>query len=544
MIVMTAIRPRPVHCVIEHLHRDRALAEEVAAGRFTFAGETRALGLEPDWLNADLPADEEWRIDWVKFYYGLDLADAYRATGERRFLGAFERLVGSFILQVPPHADDTEVTARRIVNWIYAWQRLPEVMIGEDLYESLGAQVRHVRANLSPERNHRTLELYALLIAALALPDLEPGLLALAVEQLHENLLTDFGPDGVHRERSTHYHLIALRSFVGARENCRRFGVTLPAGFDERLARACEFARDCRRPDGTIPALSDSDSGDYTELLALAGRLLDRDDLLAGGAADFPDGGYFVQRARDRYLIFDCGPLGDGGHGHYDALSVEACAGDRPLVMDPGRYTYAEGNPNWRHWFRGTAAHNTVTVDGADQTPYARSRSSLPSARATFVGRTREDGLDVLTGEVRSPVYEAVHRRRVILVDGAYWIVEDRLRGERSHRYDLRWHLPPEAQGMTRALPLGAVAPGVAIAILGARSVALEPGWISPRYGEREPAPVVSAVATGTHATFVTLLAPRTPGVPAPSLIRGRDRLLVGRDEIVLGERVSRRSAG
>ena len=79
--------------------------------------------------------------------------------------------------------------------------------------------------------------------------------------------------------------------------------------------------------------------------------------------------------------------MGDGGHGHYDALSVEAWADARPLVVDPGRYTYAEGDPNWRHWFRGTAAHNTVTVDGADQTPYARSRSSLPSAVATFLGR-------------------------------------------------------------------------------------------------------------------------------------------------------------
>ena len=39
--------------------------------------------------------------------------------------------------------------------------------------ESLREQARHVRDNLTPERNHRTLELYALLIAALALPDLE-----------------------------------------------------------------------------------------------------------------------------------------------------------------------------------------------------------------------------------------------------------------------------------------------------------------------------------------------------------------------------------
>jgi hypothetical protein len=40
--------------------------------------------------------------------------------------------------------------------------------------------------------------------------------------------------------------------------------------------------------------------------------------------------------------------------------------------VDPGRYTYSEaGEVNWRVHFRGTAAHNTVCVDGRNQTRYA-----------------------------------------------------------------------------------------------------------------------------------------------------------------------------
>jgi uncharacterized heparinase superfamily protein len=510
--VITLARPRPVLCINEHEHRDRALADATARGVFTFAGETRELGLEPDWLHAPLPDDEEWRIDWVKFYYGLDLADAFRATGERRYLDAWERLVAGFILQVPPDHDPSEVTARRILNWIYAWQRLPEVTIGDAIVESLRDQALHVRDNLTEERNHRTLELYALLVTALALPDLVPGLQERAVSELHANLLADFGADGVHRERSTHYHMIALRSFVGARENCRRFNVSLPAAFDERLGKACDFARQMQRPE-------------YRALLELAARLLARDDLRRRprGHATFADGGYFVQRSGPNYLIFDCGPLGDGGHGHYDALSIEAWAGERALVLDPGRFTYAEGEPNLRRWFRGTAAHNTVTVDGSDQTPYARSRSSLPSADARFLGRETRDGLDILDGEVRSPAYEAVHRRRVIFVDGAYWIIEDRLTGTRRHRYDLRFHLAPRHVELT-------------LRVKGARSIALEDGWIAPRYGERDVAPVVSAVATGEHARFVTLLAPDTRVLELDG-----DTVRVGDDTIVLGERVTRR---
>src|SRR4029079_9470990 len=147
--------------------------------------------------------------------------------------------------------------------------------------------------------------------------------------------------------------------------------------------------------------------------------------------ASFPDGGYFVQRSGweddARFLIFDCGPLGEGGHGHYDALSFEAAADGARLVVDPGRYTYAEGEPNLRRWFKGTAAHNTVTVDGLDQTPYRRGKPRGPVAEARLLQRVTGDGLDLLWGEVASPAYDVVHRRRILFVADEYWLIEDAL---------------------------------------------------------------------------------------------------------------------
>ena len=81
------------------------------------------------------------------------------------------------------------------------------------------------------------------------------------------------------------------------------------------------------------------------------------------------------------------GPLGDGGHGHYDQLAVELYANGQPLVVDPGRYTYAEEPGGWRRWFKGTAAHNTVTVDELDQTPYRRGKPKGPHSQARLVTR-------------------------------------------------------------------------------------------------------------------------------------------------------------
>ena len=546
-----SIVPRPVFCVTAHERRDRKVAEEVSAGLFTFAGARRRLGTEPDWLTADLPPDEEWRIEWSKFYYGRDLAHAFAQTGEARFLRAWERLVGSWIAQAPSRRDTSDVAARRIQNWIYAWQEFASARafaglapgLAERLAASIAEQAGDVRANLTPERNHRTLELYALFLVPLALPELDPDgeLLTFAADQLERALRAEFRADGVHRESSTHYHLIALRSFVGARENARRFGLRCSPEFDAGLERACEFALHCTRPDGAIPALSDSDTGRYEDVLALAGELLGRPDLVYASSrgargtrpsrrhVSFHAGGYHVQRSgwgegttpyeQERFLIFDCGPLGDGGHGHYDLLHVEIAAGGGPLVVDPGRYTYSEESPNLRRWFKGTAAHNTVGVDGLDQTPYRRGRPEGPVAEGRLLGRLTRPGLDLLAGEARSPVYEAIHTRVIAFVADRYWIVEDRLRGERPHRYDLRFHLGPEALGKTSVGSGSVRAPGVGLVLVPGPSLRLERGWVAPSYGRRVEAPVVSAVVEGVaEAAFVTLVVPLDARTPMPEL--------------------------
>ncbi|HEV7889257.1 MAG TPA: alginate lyase family protein [Pyrinomonadaceae bacterium] len=547
--------PRPVFCIIADVYRDLAVAEAVCAGRFTHAGLTLELGTEPDWLTSTFPPDAEWRIEWSKFYYGLNLAHAYRETGDDCFPLAWERLVRSWIRQAPIGFDTSDVSARRVQNWIYAWDSFVNASgfegfaegFEEELLSSLAAQVKHLRANLTAERNHHTLELYALFIAALALPELDEGgaLFDFAVSELHNNLLTDVRPDGVHREHSTHYHMLVLRSFLGARENARRFEIAFPEGFDEHLQRTCDFALHCRCPDGSIPALSDSDAGDYSDLLALAARLFDRPDYLysatqgARGVApeqsnvSFPDGGYFIQRSgwgddaqslRDaRFLIFDAGALGDGGHGHYDALSVEIFARGHALVVDPGRYTYSEHGENWRRWFKSTSAHNTVCVDGLDQTPYRCGKPKGPTAQARLLERVGAPSLDVLCGEVLSPVYEARHVRRVFFVANEYWLVVDELRGERPHRYDLRFHLSQEAWRQTRVESNGVNrvvrAPRLALVFGATREPQLEDGWVSHVYGVKHPAPVVSVVAEGeASARFFTLVFPLDESAAVPTM--------------------------
>ena len=542
-------RWREVFCIIEHAYRDFNIADAVCEGIFTNAGLTVAIGNPTRWRSNALPADEEWKIEWYKFYYGLDLAYAFSITGDERYRSAWQRLVQSWIAQMPAGCDSSDVAARRIQNWIYACNIFSRTAIFEPDFEQeiishLSAEVSQLRRNLTAERNHRTLELYALFIAALALPELgHTDLLSFAMSELHRNLLTDVRSDGVHREQSTHYHMTALRSYLGARENARRFALQFPASYDERLEKACEFLLHVQRPDSFIPALSDADTGNYSDLLELAATIFDREDFLyaatAGAFGDkpaktcpsFTDGGYFIQRSgwgddetnfRDQnYLIFDCGPLGDGGHGHYDLLNIEIAGHGRPLIVDPGRFTYAEDSSQWRHWFKGTAAHNTVCVDDLDQVPYHRGKPKGAVAEARLLERRTTPDFDMLCGEVRSPVYDAIHTRRIFFIAGEYWLIVDSLRGRVPHKYDLRFHLTAAAWNHCTRIDSptnsGIRTPELVLLFEPQREPVLSQGWISQRYGVKEVAPIVSVVADGSeNADFYTLIAPLKLASPLP----------------------------
>jgi hypothetical protein len=88
----------------------------------------------------------------------------------------------------------------------------------------------------------------------------------------------------------------------------------------------------------------------------------------------FADGGYYVMGCdfctpAEIRLVADAGPLGYrsiAAHGHADALSFTLSVGGREFFVDPGTYAY-HTQPAWREYFRGTAAHNTVRVDGENQ---------------------------------------------------------------------------------------------------------------------------------------------------------------------------------
>lgn len=536
------------------------VADQISQGWFCFQGEGHSLGLNPSWLQ-NPSADLEWHILLHKFYYAVALGQAWQATQHRPYLDTWLRLTDSWIDQVPLDFLPADVCGRRLQNWLSAWfyfQHAEDLPAGfaERFTRSVAEQAAWLRANLTPARNHRTLELLALFLVAVALPHLPEAASwrHFACHAITENIDRDFLPDGVHCELSTDYHHIVLRNALYFRRLAVENGLELPPAFLAALRRALEFSLHVHRPDGSIPSFSDGDNGDYRTLLAEGSRIFSSPAMAwvasqgqlghapANCLAAFPHGGYYTLRtgwgqtrpfAEEDFLLFDCGPLGEGNHGHLDLLHFEWFAGGSPQIVDPGRYTYDEsGACNWRVHFRGTSAHNTVSVDGRHQTRYAFHKRKFkvqgPAPAFALLGFGQRDGYSFVAGEARSAEYDVLHQREIrLLGPGRLWL-QDRLSSPSLHTYVQSFQLAPSSPTPSSpAQPRHPQLETPTLEIGGLRFLQRQPchaevapGWVSPQYGHKLPAPQLRFSQTGTNVIFETeihLLPPPGPSPAGPS---------------------------
>ena len=234
-------------------------------------------------------------------------------------------------------------------------------------------------------------------------------------------------------------------------------------------------------------------------------------------------------------LIADVGPLGcptSSGHGHADLLSVQCAVFGEPCLVDAGTYCYT-ADPLWRDFFRGTAAHSTVRVDGLDQAETAGPFRwhQRPKARLrSWQSDPDADILDADHGAYQRLADPVTCRRRVIFVKPDYWLIVDDIDGAANHRLEVTFQFAPTVrldvgpdQWVRAEMPGGralwmlpfASTPVQTMLACGER----EPirGWVSPDYGQRQPAPaLVISAAVALPWRALTLLVPDSTGVLSP----------------------------
>jgi hypothetical protein len=315
---------------------------------------------------------------------------------------------------------------------------------------------------------------------------------------MEREALNQNAADGVNHERATWYHhevadMMLLCGLVG-----RASGIEFSDAYWARLASMLEYIASIMDITGHVPMFGDADDAvmvrfsqehdfnAYHSLLASgavlfargdfkvkAGRFDDKSRWLLGDDVAvqfdnlpvenlhlpvrraFPEGGYYIlgdwfETAEEVRLVADAGPLGYlsiAAHGHADALSFTLSAKGKEILVDPGTYAY-HTQKKWRDYFRGTSAHNTVRVDGVDQSVAGGNFLWVSHAQARCDKFTADADRDEWEGShdgylrLSAPVR---HRRKIVFDKRRKLIdVTDTLEGTGRHKVELFWHFSEE----------------------------------------------------------------------------------------------------
>jgi len=364
----------------------------------------------------------------------------------------------------------------RALSWLWIYFLVGSEMppgFRSRLLESLYRHGKHIENNLSFYFSPNT-HLLGEAVALHALGFLSSDFRVLGAQVVAEQMDKQVREDGSHFEQSTYYHVYALDMFLF---HAILAGDDAGPSYRAKLERMAEFLQAVQGPQRTLPLLGDDDGGRFFHpygirenfgraTLATCGVYFNRPEWI--GATDdlyeqaawwlgpgvlttspaaphhrsqlFADSGLAAMTAGDTHIIVDAGQFGPwgSGHSHSDTLSIVVRRGDREMLVDAGTYTYV-GDEKWRNWFRGSAAHNTIRIDGKDQaTPAGPFRwTDQPTPRVHAWGSNEAE--DYLDAECSYAGF--THRRRIRFSKPDMIYVVDEITGPAgTHEVEQWWH--------------------------------------------------------------------------------------------------------
>jgi uncharacterized heparinase superfamily protein len=448
------------------------------------------------------PGDPKWIWELNRCQDLTVLAAAGLVSGSGRYGAAARERLLSWIESHPPGRGiawssgfEAGIRAISLAATIDAF-RGSGVLSADEQAETLRALWQHGRwierdpSTGSSANNHRIGELAGLVVIGSLAPELADAQrwLELGADELGREAERQVRPDGTNIEQAFAYHVFVVDLLLVATAALDCAGRRVPARIVDALARSGDALWAQLGPDEPVPTYGDTDDGRAIVLdgqslrdargaaAAIAARfgharcaraangldatawwlfgregaetLSNVEPAPAPGSLLLPDGGIAILRSRGRRAVLDYGPHGGlsiAAHAHADALRLDVSSGDGDLVVDPGAGSYF-AQPRIREAFRGTPAHATVTVDGANSSVAGGPFLWTSHAAARLIRAELSEGLVIAehTGYMRldDPV---LHRRAVLALPNAILVV-DRLEARGAHRYSQRWPLAPDLE--------------------------------------------------------------------------------------------------
>lgn len=491
-------------------------ANQTLKGEFTFLNQRVSFGEKIDWQCPQV--SRLWRFNLHYCAATVSLADAFVMTGDQGYLLGLKEQIRSWMVGNAYKSGDAwfpYTLSLRVSNWILAGSKVWDVLKEDEVFiqEFLGSlweQLTFLKSNLEFDLrgNHLLENCKALTLGGLFFGKEESGAKFfrrgedLLIRQLIEQIL----PDGGHFERSPMYHCIVLEDLLLLGEAYRAAGLEPPDELLHSLARMLDYLETLLLPDGKYPLFNDSAekiAPAPTRLKQWAGSFLGTAFTGPKRNKFLPSTGFArLTTETGDLLLFDGGapgPLCQPGHAHAGTLGFESCLGDGTRVfIDPGVFEYNSGL--WRCYFRSTAAHNTLQIDGLNSTEVWGGFRAARKARIKQSGFRQNgkvthvyaahDGFCFLPGK-------PVHRRDIFCLPQGAFLVIDTITGAGPRLIESRLHLHPVWQPFlqsdtalilengSRKLSLRFFKTGNLSIHRGEEDPVL--GWYAPEFGIKEP---------------------------------------------------------
>jgi uncharacterized heparinase superfamily protein len=459
--------------------------------RFRFLNVERTCANEADWNAPDVP-----RLWTYNLHYFDDLSASASSDRKDWHVEWLQRWVEQ---NSPARGPGWEPypTSRRIVNWV-KWAARGNTL-SPHCVTSLAIQTRWLCRRLEYHilGNHLLANAKALVFAGLYFdgPEAQEWLsrgTRILARELREQILAD----GAHFERSPQYHSLVLEDVFDLINAAQAWQVPVPADWLRVVPGMQRWLEAMSHPDGGISFFNDSaldiapsaaDLRSYANRIGLSPEMTPLSDVEVMSAS-----GYVRALSGRADLICDCGDVGPDylpGHAHADTLSFELSIGAQRVLVNSGTSEYGTGAERQRQ--RGSAAHNTVVIDGADSSEVWAGFRVARRARATLHAVKTEPRpfIDASHDGYRRLRGRNVHRRCWQLAPDALRI-EDSIEGSFAAA-DAYFHVHPEVRAeQSGAFAVTLAHPSLKAARMtfeGAASVTVHAGTWHPVFGAAVP---------------------------------------------------------
>ena len=415
------------------------------------------------------------------FRWLLDLSDAYKVTGDRRYVKKGFEYIKDWQdkcgIRISGDKWNPYVIAERITNWIGFVSEYGNERQIKEVAKWIYPQAQELKDSIEYQlgANHLLSEAKALIYAGAFLKNdvlYETGKSILLSERCEQ-----FYPDGGHYEQSVSYHVESLQQYFESYVIIKQSGDTdAEKRFVPVMREPYRFLNGMIGVNGKIPLFNDAafdypffdaadflytasciyqtsppkgQNGNYSKRWAWLGigtAVINWETKIKYDNTGFVH--YPMVIAGKRYSFYmDCGNNGpdyNPGHTHADALSVLLYSEDKEILVDSGVFTYKTGTD--RNACRATKAHNTVEVDERDSAEVWSSFRVARRGHSDVIYFDSDKGLrikavqDGYKKNLKDPV---IHTRAVKIIDNRISII-DRLECKGRHHAVSRFHVSPD----------------------------------------------------------------------------------------------------